>query len=97
MNDTATQPCRFCLDASCDPEGELTTENDYSSLPVGSVAEGYRMSIDVGCGKPLRVCIEHWSPHTQQNELGGVINRSFAPNVGGVSNETSNYRNQERA
>lgn len=74
VNDTTTQPCRFCLDASCDPEGELTTDNDYSSLPVGSVAEGYRMSIDVGCGKPLRVCIEHWIPHMQQNELIGFYN-----------------------
>lgn len=82
MNDMTTQPCRFCLDASCDPEGELTTENDYSSLPVGSVAEGYRMSIDVGCGKPLRICIEHWIPHMQQNELVGFYKPKFCPECG---------------
>lgn len=82
MNNTTTQPCRFCLDASCDPEGKLTTENDYSSLPVGNVAEGYRMSIDVGCGKPLRVCIEHWLPHMQQNELVGFYKPKFCPECG---------------
>jgi hypothetical protein len=82
MNGTTTQPCRFCLDASCDPEGELTTENDYSSLPVGKVIRGYRMSIDVGCGKPLRIRIEHWNSHMQQNVLVGCYRPKFCPECG---------------
>lgn len=82
MTDIITQPCQFCLDASCDPEGKLTTENDYSSLPVGSVAEGYRMSIDVGCGKPLKICITHWNPQMQQNVLVGFYKPKFCPECG---------------
>ena len=75
-------PCRFCLDASCDPTGELTEGNDYSSLSVGRVKDGCRMSIDAGYGKPLRICVTQWNPTHQQNEQIAFYQPRFCPECG---------------
>ena len=79
---TIKKVCIFCLDASCDPTGELTSENDFSSLSIGQCADNYRMSIDVGCGKPLNICITHWNPVHQQNELVAFYKPKFCPECG---------------
>ena len=78
----AYQPCQFCLDASCDPTDILTEENDYSSLSVGRVADGCRMSIDAGYGKPLRICVIQWNPTHQQNEQIAFYQPRFCPECG---------------
>lgn len=74
--------CPYCLDASCDPTGELTKDNDFSSDSVGEVMDRYRMSIDVGGGKPLTICVTHWNQLSQQNELIAYYKPKFCPECG---------------
>lgn len=39
------EPCRFCLNAYSDPEGELTPDNDLSYSTIGQSNSGYRLML----------------------------------------------------
>lgn len=43
------KPCRFCLNAYSDPEGELTPDNDLSYSTIGFSVRGHRLML--GCGR----------------------------------------------
>lgn len=45
--------CRMCYNARLDDE--LTDENDYSAITIGSCTDGYRMMLCSGYGRPLRI------------------------------------------
>lgn len=87
----AYQPCRFCLDASCDPTGTLTEENDYSSISVGRTISSlkeyapensYNISIESGRGKPLRIAVTYWNEYGRNGHEVGVYEPKFCPECG---------------
>lgn len=53
--------CKYCLDSVCDPDGELTPENDFSSCPIGNSTEGHRIMFSAGWGRPPRIEAEYWN------------------------------------
>lgn len=53
--------CKYCFDCTCDPDGELTPENDFSSCPIGTSTEGHRIMFSAGWGRPPRIESEYWN------------------------------------
>lgn len=53
--------CKYCFDCTCDPDGELTPENDFSSRSIGTSTEGHRITFSAGWGKPPRIESEYWN------------------------------------
>lgn len=52
------EACRMCYNARLDDE--LTDENDFSAISIGSCSNGYRMMLCSGYGRPLRIEVEKW-------------------------------------
>lgn len=55
----SVKPCGFCVNARVDDD--LTDDNDFSSMAVGSSAIGYRILISSGFGKPVRIEFDQWN------------------------------------
>lgn len=87
--------CPFCLNASSDPMGELTTENDYSSLSVGRAMEHYRISIDSGDNKPTRIVVTHWNKDMQRNIDICMYNMKYCPECGRKLFENERFENNK--
>ena len=64
MTPTANkEPCRFCLNAYSDPEGELTPDNDLSYSTIGQSNSGYRLMLGCGGREPLRILSGVWKQY----------------------------------
>ncbi|MDE6020474.1 MAG: hypothetical protein K2H01_05735 [Ruminococcus sp.] len=86
------KPCFMCTNARVD--FEFTDKNDFSSIGVGVSDTGFRMSIDAGFGKPLRIDVSMWDEGLQQNKLVCRYFPKFCPNCGRKINE---YEGSEKA
>lgn len=75
-------PCSYCLNARCDPSGELTSDNDFSSCGVGRCDKGYRMSIDTGSSRPTRIIFTKWDDKCKENVYIGRYTPKFCPECG---------------
>ena len=73
------EACRMCYNARLDDE--LTDENDYSAITIGSFANGYRMMLRSGWGRPLRIEIEKWDEKAGWHKIG-EYNHKYCPNCG---------------
>ena len=76
------EPCGYCLNARCDPSGELTSDNDFSSRSVGRCDKGYYIYIDTGRGKPTHINITKWDDKLQENVDIGHYKPKFCPECG---------------
>lgn len=71
--------CFMCDNARINDE--LTDENDYSSYPVGSSMDGYRMMLSSGFGRPLSVEMEEF--HDKYGwRIVGTYWPKYCPNCG---------------
>lgn len=77
MGSSVFKPCRMCLNARVD--SELTDYNDFSASPVGKCADDYRVMIESGFGKPVRISFEHLDSVWR---LVGAYLPNFCPNCG---------------
>lgn len=75
-------PCGYCLNAKSDPDGELTSDNDFSSCSVGRCDKGYRMSIDTGSSRPTRIIFTKWDDKRKENVDIGWYTPKFCPECG---------------
>ena len=67
------EPCRFCLNAHSDPEGELTPDNDLSYSTIGFSNAGHRLMLGCGDGKPLRIIAGQWKQYpTNSKSYDGI-------------------------
>ena len=71
--------CGMCYNARLDDE--LTDENDFSAIAIGSSVNGYRMMLCSGSGIPLRIEIEKWDERTGWYKIG-EYNPKYCPNCG---------------
>lgn len=53
------QPCHMCIDARIDDE--LNDNNDFSTFTIGYNKSGYRIMLESGSGKPVRLSFEIWN------------------------------------
>ena len=74
-----TKACEMCLDASVDPE--LNSDNDLSFIGIGKCAEGYRMLLRSGNGKPVTILVEKWSDTVGWQTIG-CYQPKYCPNCG---------------
>ncbi|MBP1559724.1 MAG: hypothetical protein J6C96_00550 [Oscillospiraceae bacterium] len=74
------QPCSMCVNAKVDDE--LTDENDFSSISVGESAQGCRMSINSGNGRPVCIEVEEWDDNSHQNVVIASYYPKYCPNCG---------------
>lgn len=75
-------PCRFCLNARCDPDGNLTDQTDSSFLPVGLFSGPYRLALVSGGACPLTLSFQHWMGADLDWVLAGVYYPRFCPECG---------------
>lgn len=72
--------CRFCHNATVD--GDLTSENDFSSCGIGSMDKGYLMYLSTGGGRPTELEVFRWNVTNQRNDLIGSYRPKFCPECG---------------
>ena len=60
--------CSYCLNHHSDPIGELTEDNDYSSISIGNTMKSYRMSLDTGGRTATIIEITKWNNEKQISE-----------------------------
>lgn len=86
--------CKFCFDCTCDPDGGLTPENDFSSITIGKSVEGHRVMFSSGWGKPPRIEVDVWSEEMKRWITVSSYTPNFCPNCGRKLNE---YEREEKA
>ena len=59
--------CSFCLNCKTDPSGELSEDNDFSSISIGSTASDYRMAINTGANRSTNIDVMTWSNEHKRN------------------------------
>lgn len=79
--------CRMCDNARLNDK--LTDENDYSAITIGNCADGYRMMLCSGWGRPLRIEIEKWNEKAGWYKIG-EYNPAYCPNCGRKIDEYNN-------
>lgn len=72
--------CEMCSNALV--VEDLTHDNDFSSISVGDVDNGYRMSINAGNRRPVCIDVEKWDEQTKQNIVIARYYPKFCPNCG---------------
>lgn len=72
--------CNMCSNALV--VDDLTHDNDFSSISVGDVDNGYRMSINSGNRRPVCIDVEKWDEQTKQNIVIARYYPKFCPNCG---------------
>lgn len=82
-----SEPCRMCYNARLDDE--LTDENDFSAISIGSCSNGYRMMLCSGYGRPLRIEVEKWDEKAGWYKIG-EYNPEYCPNCGRKIEEYNN-------
>lgn len=78
--DNYKEPCPMCVNARIDDE--LTDENDFSSMSIGKADSGFRMSINAGYNKPVRICVEQWNDIIKENFQIACYYPNYCPNCG---------------
>ncbi len=81
------EACRMCYNARLDDE--LTDENDFSAISIGSFTKGYRMMLCSGGGRPLRIEIEKWDEKSGWRKIGEYTPQ-YCPNCGRKIKEYNN-------
>lgn len=81
------ETCRMCYNARLDDE--LTDENDFSAIGIGSCSNGYRMMLCSGYGRPLRIEVEKWDEKAGWYKIG-KYNPEYCPNCGRKIEEYNN-------
>ena len=74
-----SQPCDMCNNAKID--ARLTDKNDYSSCILGDSAEGLRMMLSSGWGRPLRIELQEYDVKNGWLTYG-IYFPKFCPNCG---------------
>lgn len=84
-----TNYCEYCFNARVydDPSNEydetpLTDTNDFSSHSVGTSLQKHRLMISSGCGKPLRIEVDHWNEQREEWVTVGRYTPNYCPNCG---------------
>lgn len=71
--------CGMCYNGRLD--GMLTDNNDYSAISIGKCANGFRMMLCSGGGRPLRIEVEQWDENVGWYKIG-QYNPKHCPNCG---------------
>ena len=73
------EACGMCDNARINDE--LTDDNDYSARTIGKCADGFRMMLCSGWGRPLRIEVEQWDENVGWYRIG-VYNPTHCPECG---------------
>lgn len=89
---TGVNYCRFCFNSRVyepteeemmDPfYNELTDENDLHDIGVGRSANGYRIGLVSGAGKPMRIEFWAYNAHSEMNTVVAKYSPKFCPECG---------------
>lgn len=72
------QPCHMCINARID--NELNDSNDFAAFTVGYSKFGYRIMLESGSGRPVRLLFEKWDG--KQWKATCIYTPRFCPNCG---------------
>ena len=82
MSEVKRPPCRYCLNARSDPDGELTDTNDLSFLSIGECEGHYSLLLSSGAGRPVHFLFQHFSSSKGVNIVKAFYYPKFCPECG---------------